>query len=385
MLQEKGIRIKIGNKSYTVKFQLILILGDKLGLNGLFGFVESFTANYFCRICRASSEETAIMIEKNQTLLRNSENYEADVKLGNSSCTGIKSQCVFHKITNFHVTENLTIDMMHDILEGVCVYVIKSIINIFITVERYFTLEELNARIENFDYGFTECSNKPPPLYYNSTTCEYNVNTSAAEMLCLVRYLGLIIGDLIPQNNKHWQLYLYLRQIVDIVTSPRLTKSMLRDLQILVRHHNELYINLFERLKPKFHNLVHYARILFKNGPCVNFWSMRYESFHRLVKANAVSTNCNKNLLVTIANKQILQMCNTNINYNMDAIILGPLDVDNLHEIHTSDLDSQSRNTKEYYKQVEINGTTYRLSTFLVTDMQKSETEIDMIILLIFI
>ena len=68
-------------------------------------------------------------------------------------------------------------------------------------------------------------------------------------------------------------------------------------------------------------------------------------------------------------------MCSTNINYNTDAIILGPLDVDNLHEIHSSDLDFQSRNTKEYYKQVEINGTTYRLSTFLVTDMQKSETE----------
>ena len=82
------------------------------------------------------------MIEENQTLLRNRENYEADVKFGNSSCTGIKSPCVFHKISNFHVTENLTIDMMHDVLEGVCVYVIKSIINIFITVERYFTLED---------------------------------------------------------------------------------------------------------------------------------------------------------------------------------------------------------------------------------------------------
>ena len=132
-LQEQGISLKIGNQSYIVKFKFVLILGDNLGLNGLFGFVESFTANYYCRICRASSEEAAIMTTENESILRNRENYEADVRLQNSSQTGIKSSCVFHHIENFHVTENLTVDMMHDLLEGVCVYVIKSIINVFIT------------------------------------------------------------------------------------------------------------------------------------------------------------------------------------------------------------------------------------------------------------
>ena len=379
-LREKGISIKVKNETYNIKFQVVLILGDNLGLNGLFGFVESFTANYYCRMCRASCEQASRMTMEDDSLLRNRDNYESDVKLQKSSHTGIKSPCIFHKIANFHVTQNLTVDMMHDVLEGVCVYVMKAIINSFITDEKYFTLEELNTRIQNFNYGFIEICNKPPPVYYNTTTCEFNVNTLAAEMLCLVRYFGLIIGDLIPNSDKHWKLYQYLRQIIDIVTSPRLTQSMLRDLKILVTEHNKLYINLFECLKPKFHNLIHYARILFENGPCINFWSMRYESFHRQIKSNAVSTSCNKNLLVTIATKQTLQMCYTNMNYKIDVIEGSLDDTDNSYDLdYPSDHDFKS-SSKQFYNQLELNGTIYRIGTYLVTDMLESEMKFGEII-----
>ena len=259
---------------------------------------------------------------------------------------------------------------MYWILEGVCVYVMKAIINSFITVEKYFTLEELNTRIQN--YGFIEICNKPPSVYYNTTTCELNLNTSAAEMLCLVRYFGLIIGDLISKNDKYWKLYQYLRQIINIVTFPRLTQSILRDLKILVMKHNELYINLFECLKPKFPNLIHYARLLFENGPCINFWSMRYESFHRQIKSNAVSTSCNKNLLITIATKQTLQMCFTNMNYKID-VIEASLNTDNFYEIDYPSDHGFKSSSKEFYNRLELNGTIYRLGTYLVTDMLESE------------
>lgn len=47
-----GIKVKINNKIITIKFQLILILGDNLGLNGILGFVEYFKGNNFCRVCK---------------------------------------------------------------------------------------------------------------------------------------------------------------------------------------------------------------------------------------------------------------------------------------------------------------------------------------------
>lgn len=98
---------------------------------------------------------------------------------------------------------------------------------------------------------------------------------SASEMLGFVRYFGLIIGDKVPMDNECWVLYNYLRQIIDIVTSPRIVPTDAIDLQDLVENLNALYVNLFEILKPKFHNILHYPRLLLENGPCIHYSGMR--------------------------------------------------------------------------------------------------------------
>lgn len=79
-LQTTGIYVNVNNVFRHVKFQLVLILGDNLGLNSIFGMVECFKANYFCRICKASFADCAIMIVENNSVLQTRENYEADVK-----------------------------------------------------------------------------------------------------------------------------------------------------------------------------------------------------------------------------------------------------------------------------------------------------------------
>ena len=64
----------------VVKFQLVLILGDNLGLNGILGFVESFSANCFCRICKIHIDESLRLTTESDFLLRTPKSYEADVK-----------------------------------------------------------------------------------------------------------------------------------------------------------------------------------------------------------------------------------------------------------------------------------------------------------------
>lgn len=60
---------------------------------------------------------------------------------------------------------------------------------------------------------------------------------SASEMLSLVRFYGLIAGDLITdENDKCWKLYTYLRQIIDILCSPRVISSDAKYLKILVKN-----------------------------------------------------------------------------------------------------------------------------------------------------
>ena len=51
-LREHGIVVN-GERIY---FQLILILGDNLGLHSILGLTECFSANFPCRICKASKE-----------------------------------------------------------------------------------------------------------------------------------------------------------------------------------------------------------------------------------------------------------------------------------------------------------------------------------------
>lgn len=114
-LQTIGIEIIIDGIPRKIKFQIALIIGDNLGLNGILGFNELFISKSWCRICKATAELAAKLTGEDESLLRNRENYEKDVKQGNPSESGIKEECAFHKMYNFHLTENVCVDFMHDV------------------------------------------------------------------------------------------------------------------------------------------------------------------------------------------------------------------------------------------------------------------------------
>lgn len=221
-LQKEGILINVANKLIRVKFQLLLILGDNLGINGICGFYESFRAKCYCRICRASYTNCQTMTVEDETLLRNKCNYASDVASRNKKESGVKEECTFHKINDFHLTENVTVDMMHDFLEGVCIFILTGILESFIFIKGYFTLNELNIRIKNFDFG---SENKPQEIKTVQGKNELHFKISASEMLQLMRYLGLINGDLVPRSDVHWNLYKLSCQILDIIMSPRVVRS----------------------------------------------------------------------------------------------------------------------------------------------------------------
>lgn len=98
---------------------------------------------------------------------------------------------------------------MHDLLEGVCNYDMSIIIRNLILEFKYFSLEDLNNRIQFFDYGPIEIKNRPPLITEhslksnNTTICKM----SASEMWCFVRFFGLMIGDLVPMESEFLKLY----------------------------------------------------------------------------------------------------------------------------------------------------------------------------------
>lgn len=221
------------------------------------------------------------MTKEDQSLLRTKDNYVADVKKVFDS-TGVKERCIFNDLPNFHIAENKSVDVMHDLFEGVANYTILKILTHFIEKKKYFTLETLNDRIDHFPYNDADKGSKPRPVIKQNSKKVKNdkiqtkikLKQSAAEMLCLTRYLGIIIGDLIlDKNDSHWKLYLTLRDIVGIVTAPRYLISKISEVTQLIERHNTLYLELFGLLKPKMDFLVHLPQIMLDNGPVVHFWS----------------------------------------------------------------------------------------------------------------
>lgn len=82
-------------------------------------------------------------------LLRTVQSYTLDVLQNNYSNTGIKEECIFNKINNFHICENIIVDVMHDLSEGVAAYTIGKILQALITA-KILSLSIINNHIKTF-------------------------------------------------------------------------------------------------------------------------------------------------------------------------------------------------------------------------------------------
>lgn len=82
---------------------------------------------------------------------------------------GMKKASLLNSLSYFHTTENFSVDVMHDILEGVGQYELKLLILYF--KEQHVALEELNSRIQSFDYGFMERNNGTVAVNPENRTC----------------------------------------------------------------------------------------------------------------------------------------------------------------------------------------------------------------------
>jgi len=132
---------------------------------------------------------------------------------------------------------------------------------------------------------------------------------SACEMLCFTRYLGLIIGDLIPIGFDLWSLYIILNKILDILLSKWIRTEEAVLLKTLVAELYELFLKLFQiNLKPKHHHMVHYPMIIQESGPLSLFWCMRFEAKHKELKDTANAITSRKNMQYTLSLKHQLKL-----------------------------------------------------------------------------
>jgi hypothetical protein len=88
----------------TVCFGIAQITGDKLGLNGICGFVECFVSNHFCRNCRMHIMEMRRALTAKLDLLRKFEDYNDDLEQNDPTSTGqVTNQVTSHFHTELQI------------------------------------------------------------------------------------------------------------------------------------------------------------------------------------------------------------------------------------------------------------------------------------------
>ena len=86
----------------------------------------------------------------------------------------------------FHMYNgSLVPDVMHDILEGALQYEVKLMLQFMVDTERYFTLDELNTRLEHMELGYMECKDRPTVI---TATTLYSSGNSLKQKGMMTRY-----------------------------------------------------------------------------------------------------------------------------------------------------------------------------------------------------
>ena len=160
------------------------------------------------------------------------------------------------------------------------------------------------------------------------------------------------------------EFVLILRQIIDILTSPKFVEADLLILRNLIMKHNSMYIEFFGALKPKMHIWIHYMGIMKLNGPVVHYWCMSEERKYQDMKNYALSSNCHKNVPWTIAFRNQLSSCKSEENLAMESKIERGTILDNT-DVQINSIMSHIASAKTY-KYIKIYGKKYRSGTVLV-------------------
>ena len=83
---------------------------------------------------------------------------------------------------------------------------------------------------------------------------------SATQMWCFDRFLPLMIGQKIPEDDDSWINFLLLRDIMDYILAPVLGPDCVGYLKSQIKDHHESFKVLYPgcSIIPKMHYLIHY-------------------------------------------------------------------------------------------------------------------------------
>lgn len=103
------------------------------------------------------------------------------------SVFGLKRNSVLNSLVHFHVCNNYSFDVMHDLLEGVAQCEMKLLFGCL--TQNFISEQDLLLRIYGFDYGFSERKNRPTKIILDGT----GIGLNSIQTLCLVKNIPLLL------------------------------------------------------------------------------------------------------------------------------------------------------------------------------------------------
>lgn len=162
ILEQDGMKVSFSEE--PIFGTIAQFTGNNLGLNGIVGYVESFSAKHYCRLCLTDkvlaqevfSEDDPRVILRNRNLNEEHYKYLAD-NPNENSCYGIKRNSVLNTLTYFNVSENFVLDIMHDTLKGVAQYEVKLLFEYMSC--NLISGDSIPQRLYAFNYGYLDKNN----------------------------------------------------------------------------------------------------------------------------------------------------------------------------------------------------------------------------------
>ena len=87
---------------------------------------------------------------------------------------------------------------------------------------------------------------------------------TAMQMWTLARFLPLVIGHMIPEGDAHWENFLRLLDIVDILFARPITTEHVGYLEALISDHHSCFKDLYPNasITMKMHSMIHMPRLI---------------------------------------------------------------------------------------------------------------------------
>ena len=338
------MKILGSDRGYTFSLPIGLInlrggifafLADTPASNKAGGFKEGVGgARRKCRHCMAAFEDMQCLFMEEDFQLRSMENHMQQLlRMENAASEnlrgfyskhyGINARTQLLEAPYFDPCEQLVQDVMHVFLEGVLAYEIKLLLHYYINDIKAFGLAELNNRIQQFNYGYSNSKNKPSLILDRDLekTTSTNLGQSASQMWQLSTVLPFILSEFVDTSTDQWRCFISIIELMSLCFAHKISLATIVYLKRAIKEHLELFKSLLGNtsyITPKQHCMIHLPSLILKFGPLVRSWCMRFEAKHAYFKDQAKIIKNFRNLPLSLSRRYLSSLCADYINFGKE-------------------------------------------------------------------